>query len=200
MPKVVTRKNGARTIIQPGKGIVGNVGGKGEEPPKTVRQPSLAGKQTPATVAKHTQHDDSQRVWETYLQHHKTVSGELPDWRTAPREHAEQFAAKMRRDHPALSNVTLTLNPNRDMNENPTLTVATIVVDENTRNAGVGTAVMKDIVEHARNNGWDVVLTPSDAYGGSVKKLNKFYRNFGFVPNKGKNRNWSSKETLILPF
>lgn len=46
--KVVQRQNGAKTVIEPGKGITGNVGGKGETAPVTAPKPSSP-KPKPAT-------------------------------------------------------------------------------------------------------------------------------------------------------
>ena len=57
-----------------------------------------------------------------------------------------------------------------------------IVVDEEHRGTGVGTAALTAFLDRADQEGWVVTLTPSDAYGGDVMRLNGFYPRFGFVP------------------
>ncbi|XKH58435.1 GNAT family N-acetyltransferase (plasmid) [Citricoccus nitrophenolicus] len=67
------------------------------------------------------------------------------------------------------------------------------------RGQGTGTAMMNDLLEHADAHGWDLSLTPSADFGGSVPRLKKFYARFGFVENKGRNRDFTTRDTMIRP-
>jgi N-acetylglutamate synthase-like GNAT family acetyltransferase len=64
------------------------------------------------------------------------------------------------------------------------------------RGTGVGTAFMEDLIELADKDGWMITLTPSSSYGGNVSRLKEFYKRFGFVENKGSNRDFSHKEDM----
>jgi GNAT superfamily N-acetyltransferase len=72
-----------------------------------------------------------------------------------------------------------------------------IVVPE--RSKGVGTAIMRRIVEIADRNGDTVTLTPSADFGGNKARLVKFYKRFGFVENKGRNKDYEISETMYRP-
>lgn len=66
------------------------------------------------------------------------------------------------------------------------------------RGAGIGTQVMQRIVDMADSEGEVVALTPDTAFGASSKgRLEKFYKRFGFVFNKGRNKDFSFRETMI---
>ena len=83
-----------------------------------------------------------------------------------------------------------------DISENKgVLNLSRIVVPE--KNQGVGTAIMKDIADYADRTGQTITLTPSKGFGGSsVSRLKDFYRRFGFVENKGKNKNFEYRDTM----
>ena len=72
-----------------------------------------------------------------------------------------------------------------------------IEVSGNERNAGQGTKAMQDIVDRMDREGAVIALTPDDAYGGNKNRLIKFYKRFGFVPNKGRNKDFRFRETMI---
>ena len=66
------------------------------------------------------------------------------------------------------------------------------------RGEGIGTRVMQRIVDIADSEGEVVALTPDTAFGASSKgRLEKFYKRFGFVFNKGRNKDYSFRETMI---
>lgn len=77
------------------------------------------------------------------------------------------------------------------------ITVSRIVVPEGSRNAGIGTRAMQVLVDYADRNGKHIALTPSADFGGNKKRLTEFYKRFGFVENKGKNRAFSVSEGMI---
>jgi GNAT superfamily N-acetyltransferase len=76
------------------------------------------------------------------------------------------------------------------------LNLSRIVVPKEMRNQGIGTQVMTDLSEYADNIGKRITLTPSSDFGGNVKRLKEFYKDFGFVENKGKNKDFSTSETM----
>jgi hypothetical protein len=64
------------------------------------------------------------------------------------------------------------------------------------RNTGIGTDFMNELCKIADEIGYKITLTPSSAYYGNVNRLKDFYQRFGFVFNKGKNRDFSHRETM----
>jgi len=76
------------------------------------------------------------------------------------------------------------------------INLSRIVVPKEMRNQGVGTQVMSDLSEYADSIGKRITLTPSGDFGGSVPKLKTFYKELGFVENKGKNKDFSTRETM----
>lgn len=75
--------------------------------------------------------------------------------------------------------------------------VSRIVFPKEQRGQGFGTDAMRTIVEYADANGKQIALTPSKDFGGTVTRLKTFYKNLGFVENKGKNRDLSISETMV---
>jgi len=76
--------------------------------------------------------------------------------------------------------------------------VSRIVVPKSARGAGVGTEAMKLLTAYADQGCKRILLTPSKDFGASsVARLKAFYKRFGFVENKGKHKDWSTKETMI---
>jgi tRNA nucleotidyltransferase (CCA-adding enzyme) len=72
-----------------------------------------------------------------------------------------------------------------------------IVVPKELRGTGVGSKVMKDLIDKADMEGAIIALTPDTAFGGSKGRLIQFYKSFGFVPNKGRNKDFRYRETMI---
>ena len=62
---------------------------------------------------------------------------------------------------------------------------------------GMGSTAMKKIIQHADQNNKTIALTPSADYGGNKNKLIKFYKQFGFVMNKGRNKNYETQELMV---
>lgn len=77
------------------------------------------------------------------------------------------------------------------------ITLSKIVVPKDQRSGGLGTKAMRDLLDYADANGKDIVLTPSNSFGGSVTRLRKFYKDLGFVENKGKSKDFTTRETMI---
>ena len=77
------------------------------------------------------------------------------------------------------------------------LTLSRIEVPKEERGKEIGTKAMEDIIKYADENNKRIVLTPSTDFGGtSVKRLKDFYKNFGFIENTGKNKDFTTKETM----
>jgi len=85
-----------------------------------------------------------------------------------------------------------------DVSGNPKrgYTINRIVVPEGARGAGTGTEVMRDILRQADADGATVALSPSADFGGTVSRLNEFYKSLGFVANKGKAKDYAISESM----
>ena len=64
---------------------------------------------------------------------------------------------------------------------------------------GTGTKFMNDLIADADSKGKAIGLTPSSDFGGNKKRLTEFYKRFGFVENKGKNKDFTISESMIRP-
>ncbi len=78
-------------------------------------------------------------------------------------------------------------------------TLGRIVVPEAERSRGLGSKVMADLIAEADAKGIPLALSPTSDFGGSKARLMEFYERFGFVPNKGKNKDFATRETMIRP-
>ncbi|MDA3808067.1 MAG: LPD5 domain-containing protein, partial [Thiomicrorhabdus sp.] len=74
--------------------------------------------------------------------------------------------------------------------------IGLIEVPKSDRNNGMGTKAMQSLVDYADSIGKRVVLTPSSDFGGSKTRLVEFYKRFGFVENKGKNKDYEISESM----
>lgn len=80
---------------------------------------------------------------------------------------------------------------------NGTITLSKIVVPESERSSGKGSAAMQALVDYADRTGQRVALSPSTDFGGTSKaRLTKFYKRFGFVENKGRNKDFRISEAM----
>jgi predicted GNAT family acetyltransferase len=89
-------------------------------------------------------------------------------------------------------------NVNLDIAEkNGVINLSRIVVPKEQRGTGVGSGIMKQLVDYADATGSKITLTPSTDFGAtSVSRLKDFYKQFGFVENKGRNKDFSTRETM----
>lgn len=76
------------------------------------------------------------------------------------------------------------------------ITLSKIIVPKGARGTGQGTAAMQALVGYADRTGQHVALSPSADFGGNKKRLVEFYKRFGFVENKGKNRAFRTSESM----
>jgi len=77
------------------------------------------------------------------------------------------------------------------------VTVENITLPEQRRELGAGSKIMNMITSWADAAGKTLALTPTSDFGGSKSRLVKFYKRFGFVENKGKNKNFEVSESMI---
>lgn len=90
------------------------------------------------------------------------------------------------------SNVKLDISEN-----NGVINLSRIVVPKEQRGTGVGSGIMKQLVDYADATGSRITLSPSTDFGAtSVSRLKDFYKQFGFVENKGRNKDFSTRETM----
>ena len=94
-------------------------------------------------------------------------------------------------------------NPERDgvdywLEQRPGLWIlSNIEIPKHLRNEGVGSEFMSWLTAEADAAGVTLALSPSTDFGASSKsRLVRFYRRFGFVPNKGRNRDFTVSETM----
>lgn len=76
------------------------------------------------------------------------------------------------------------------------ITLSKVAFDKAGRGQGKGTAFMNDLISYADKSGKTIALTPSDSFGGSVSRLKDFYKRFGFVENKGRNKDYEISESF----
>jgi len=76
-----------------------------------------------------------------------------------------------------------------------TIVLDDIVIPKDKRKQGIGSSIMNEIINFADGMGKIVMLTPaikSDYHGTTSRgRLVKFYKRFGFVPNKGRNKDFT---------
>lgn len=76
------------------------------------------------------------------------------------------------------------------------VTLSKIIIPDGSRGAGIGSQVMNKITEWADQNQKTIALTPSADFGGNKKRLGEFYKRFGFVENKGRNKDFEISESM----
>ena len=77
------------------------------------------------------------------------------------------------------------------------LVINSLIIPKENRKEGIGTKIMEDVVKFADNKQLMIALTADNSLGGtSVSRLQKFYKRFGFVVNKGRKKNWKLSETM----
>jgi len=103
----------------------------------------------------------------------------------------KSIAETLKEKHP---NLDFSLQE-RSKPDRPTI-LSRVVVDKKQRGEGQGSAFMNDLIAHADEKGHMLALTPSSDFGGSVPRLHRFYSRYGFVPNKGKHKDYSISEAM----
>ena len=70
-----------------------------------------------------------------------------------------------------------------------------IVVPEESRRKGIGSSIIEMIKDYAYEVEKPIVIEPS-AERGYKQKLDKFYKNLGFVHNTGRNKDFTLSKTF----
>lgn len=71
-----------------------------------------------------------------------------------------------------------------------------IEVPKEKQGQGIGSHALKNLNKFADKQNKRVTLTPQ-ADKGKKAKLDKFYKRFGFKPNKGRNKDFTTRDTFI---
>src|SRR5215217_3809489 len=103
-------------------------------------------------------------------------------------ETRQDFVKRLEQENPGLK---LDL-----LGNGPTVTLSRIELPKDGRNQGTGTKIMQAITGWADANGKQLALTASSDFGGTKGRLVDFYKRFGFVENKGKNRDFEVSEAM----
>lgn len=130
----------------------------------------------------------------------RALAGEtiLPTWRTS----GEQVEFARGQAGPTLEEIRQGWDTRGIQNfaaeKNGVITLSEIRVPKGQRGQGIGTTAMEELVDYADRTSQSVVLSPSVDFGASSKnRLVQFYRRFGFVENKGQNRDFTISETML---
>lgn len=110
---------------------------------------------------------------------------------THPPKQARTYGTHLGQEHGV--EVDLSGGPDADSY----VVLSRIIVPKDARGSGVGRKAMAELVAEADRNGWRLALTPDGEWGSSVPRLRKFYKEFGFVENKGRSRDFRTRETMI---
>jgi hypothetical protein len=71
-----------------------------------------------------------------------------------------------------------------------------ISVPKEERGEGKAVEAMGNLIDVADKNGETISLSPTSEFGSSKTRLIKFYKKFGFVENKGKNKDYAISDTM----
>ena len=79
------------------------------------------------------------------------------------------------------------------------LKLQSIRIPESKRGQGIGTAIMKRITDFADQHGLTTALTPAPPKNTvrAKSRLIRWYKSLGFVPNKGRNKDFGTRETML---
>ncbi len=79
--------------------------------------------------------------------------------------------------------------------------LTTLIIPRGQRKQGIGSQIMVDLTAYADKVGKRLEVSPGekDPYYGTTSRgrLTKFYRRFGFVPNKGRSKDYRTSSTML---
>lgn len=114
---------------------------------------------------------------------------------SAPSEDLAAFEAQLK-DRLGLQHLSLSLSTAQQ----DTMSIGMIEVPKGARGQGVGTRAMQEITAYADAHGLRITLTPGlrdDRHGTTSRgRLVKFYKQFGFIENKGRNKDFSISDGM----
>lgn len=131
----------------------------------------------------------------------KTVRGQLVKLEDVDdmdfEDEINDFAQEMRDKYDLKS---FELNVNHHTGD---LRLDSIIVDKAKQGQGSGTKALEDLTRFADAHNKRLTLTPAQKnkeHGTtSSSRLQKFYKRFGFVPNKGRNKDFRVSDLMIRP-
>jgi len=81
-----------------------------------------------------------------------------------------------------------------------TISLSSMIIPKEERKQGIGTAIMTDLINYADANNKRIILSPGmqdDRHGTTSRaRLVKFYKRFGFVENKGRNKDFAISDGM----
>jgi len=108
-------------------------------------------------------------------------------------EDVKSLEKQLQDKYPDIDTLFLSLNDS-------TIRLSSIIINPQARKTGVGTQVMQDLVNYADQHQYRITLTPGhkdDRHGTtSTARLIKFYKQFGFVQNKGRNKDFAISDSM----
>ncbi len=110
-------------------------------------------------------------------------------------ETADAFVQRMETAHPE-AQIDFYERSTTDSEGNRIARLSRIVIPEEQRGTGLGTQFMESVTEWADATKHTVELSPSSDFGGNKARLQVFYRRFGFVANKGRNKDFTISDTM----
>lgn len=79
------------------------------------------------------------------------------------------------------------------------LEITKIETPDNLRGQGLADQRLEQLIQQADADGTTLALTPSNAFGANKSRLTKWYKRHGFVPNKGRNKDFATRESMVRP-
>ena len=92
------------------------------------------------------------------------------------------FASQLDAQYPT-AKISITEKPNH-------ININMIKVDEKSRGKGTLRSIVQKITDHADRSNKTVGVEPTGEFGANKAKLEKFYKQMGFVKNSGKNKDF----------
>ena len=84
--------------------------------------------------------------------------------------------------------------------KNNVIVLDSLIVPPDKRKQGIGTQIMQELTNYADSVGKRLELSPGqkDDYHGttSKKRLSNFYKRFGLIENKGRNKDFTTTKTM----
>lgn len=71
-----------------------------------------------------------------------------------------------------------------------------IFIDKDYRGMGYANDAMKQLIDYANQHGKIIALTPDNVWKSSKARLTKWYKNLGFVMNKGRNKDFKTMQLM----
>lgn len=114
----------------------------------------------------------------------KTLLAEALENKPTLEKETEDFGMSLIQKYPQLENLYFYVGSDNS------LYLSSIRVKLEYRHMGVGKSVIRDIKKFADDHGLVITLSPEPEKKKYTKKLDRFYKDLGFVDNKGRNKDY----------